>query len=141
VVDAKPRPPIIGNRKPTDPQISTADIAVHLCGWATPTTRDWKSGGADLTNSLVRKDGKLRNDLLDYQAFKAGPARLTVCGEMLTGSNAGMESGGALNPAHSRWLMGYPAEWDACAPTAMPSSRSKRPTSSKPSSKRKQKAK
>lgn len=30
VVDAKPRPPILGNRKATDPQISTADIAVHL---------------------------------------------------------------------------------------------------------------
>lgn len=30
VVDAKPRPPIIGNRKPSDPQIGLADIAVWL---------------------------------------------------------------------------------------------------------------
>ena len=30
VVDAKPNPPITSSRKPTDPQISTADIAVHL---------------------------------------------------------------------------------------------------------------
>lgn len=88
-----------------------------LSSWATPTTRDWKSGGADLTNSLIRKDGKLRNDLLDYQAFLAGPARLTADGLVLTGSAARTTNGGPLNPALSRWLMGLPPEWDDCAPT------------------------
>lgn len=93
------------------------NTCAQLSGWATPTTRDWKSGGSDLTNSLFRRCGKMRNDLLDYQAFLAGPARLTEYGEVLTGLAAETTSGGQLNPALSRWLMGLPQEWDDCAPT------------------------
>jgi hypothetical protein len=47
----------------------------------------------------------------------------------LTGSPAAMGSGGQFNPAHSRWLMGFPPAWDACAPTATRSTRGKRRSS------------
>lgn len=43
------------------------------------------------------------------------------------GSSATTEKPGALNPAFVCWLMGFPLGWDACAPTAMPSSRKSRP--------------
>ena len=102
----------------------TIALAAQMSGWPTPTTRDHKDGSECQNVPL--------NALLGRVAWLAGPARLTSTGEMLTGSSAGMESGGQLNPAHPRWLMGYPPEWDACAGMAMPSSRKSRRRSSEP---------
>jgi DNA (cytosine-5)-methyltransferase 1 len=65
------------------------------------------------------RNGKISLDVLDVVA------QLTS-GLTAIGSPAATEKPGQLNPAHSRWLMGYPAEWDACAPTATPSSRKSR---------------
>ncbi|WP_447876988.1 hypothetical protein [Serratia fonticola] len=92
---------------------TTIGGAARLTGWPTPAATDGKGGyqGGRLRN------GKLSTDRLDVVAQIAGPARLTVSGEILIGSTAGMESGGQLDPSHSRWLMALPPEWDDCAPT------------------------
>ena len=104
-----------------------------LAGWPTPTAK-FKAGGeyADPEKALARVLGPHANDLRDFAKLTEGtPARYTASGELLTGCSAGMESGGQLSPAHSRWLMGYPAAWDDCAVTETRSIRSKRPSSSR----------
>ena len=96
---------------------------VHLSGWPTPNasnaTRVAFKDNEKLFNRL--KAGKQAN--LQEMVAIAGPIRLTASGEMLTGSTAGMESGGQLNPNHSRWLQGYPEEWFSCVDWETVSSR------------------
>jgi hypothetical protein len=64
------------------------------------------------------EDGSPRKEFLKLPgaAKIIGQARYTVSGEMLIGSTAETANGGQLNPAHSRWLMGYRQAWDAASP-------------------------
>lgn len=113
----------------TSPTMLTHQVA--LAGWPTPSCNNDRAGSPESAMSMTRPDGtKVQQRLQDFAAI-CGPARLTASGEMLIGSSAAMESGGQLNPAHSRWLMALPPEWDDCAPTATRSTRSKRKSSSK----------
>ena len=93
--------------------------AASLTSWPTASARDWKDTSGMATTG-TNPDGSTRSRLDQLPR---------VAGLTAIGSPAATEKPGQLNPAHSRWLMGYPAEWDACAPTAMPSSRKSRKSS------------
>ncbi len=104
--------------RPGASQSNLAKQAAVLASWATPCARDHFPAHTPEYIAEKKAQGHGMANLND-QVQMVGPARLTARGELLTGSCAEMESGGQLNPAHSRWLMGLPPEWDDCAVMAM----------------------
>lgn len=86
---------------------------VALAGWPVPIANDAR--GSDYAYNQGRHDSRTLK--------LGGVAKLAVSGETPIGSTALTKNIGQLNPAHSRWLMGYRPVWDDCGVMAMPSSR------------------
>ena len=86
----------------------TLTSASRLASWATPAGRDWKDTPG-MATIATNPDGTTRErlDQLPRQAHLSGP--------MPSGSPAATGKRGQLNPAFSRWLMGFREAWDVAA--------------------------
>jgi hypothetical protein len=123
---------------------SLTQMSKMVSAWPTPQARDSINAGYATEESFNKAHARHRENgvhkqiaLSDLTKMWTWPsetfqaARLTATGEMLIGYSAAMESGGQLNPAHPRWLMGLPPVWDDCAVMAMQSLPKQRKRSSK----------
>jgi hypothetical protein len=122
----------------------TLTSASRLASWATPTTRDQKNSGGDGSNprdlprqtrlaawaTPTARDMRSESASDEFNAKRFGHTRgkplsaevLLTSGPPALGSPAATAKPDPLNPAHSRWLQGYPVAWDASAATAIASS-------------------
>ena len=118
--DWKDTPGMIAQRTDGRSRIDQLPRQVAAAMWPTPTHRDHFPAHTAEYIATKKALGHGMSNLSD----------MVPLGMVPPGSSDTTEKPGALNPAFVCWLMGFPPEWDACAPTAMPSSRKSRRSSS-----------
>lgn len=89
-----------------------------MAGWATTTTRDWRSDRGQLTSA-------------ELYGSKGQPLARQALYSDATGLSVTTPKSGLLSPEHSRWLLRLPPAWDDCMVTAMPSTRKRSRSSSR----------
>jgi hypothetical protein len=136
--------------RPQDTGVPLSQQAALTC-WPTPSARDWKGGKSNQHGKNARPLNEVA-ELASWRSSNAMPKNRgglqanpqaalermeqghtlnlddQVClalGTTSTPSIASTENRGALSPAHSRWLMGFPSFWDACAQPQLAKSKRK----------------
>ena len=119
-----------GNPSRAENHRSRLEDQVYLSGWATPAERDHRHPNA---KSYADRGGGKKGEQLPNQAAHSGPTP--------SSSVAPTEKRGALHPAFSLWLMGYPSQWMALAPSRASARSAARATPSSRKSPRRSSAK
>lgn len=104
----------------TDSSRKTVEL---VAGWATPRANDAKGPPTESLTHTTR--GTVRNDTLPLQAATAAASGTPSTSSPAATASGGASRRGALNPAFSCWLMGYPLAWAACGSRALASTRSR----------------
>jgi hypothetical protein len=104
----------VGTIRPHDTGIPLPQrVAQTVAMWPTPMAHEARLGYQRRVGDTKGSQKSLTTEATDHLGL----------GENITGLRGQTERPGALNPAFVCWLMGFPAEWEDCAPTAMPSRR------------------
>ncbi len=125
--------------KPPRPQDTGVPLSQQaaLAGWNTPRATDGSNGGPNQAGGALPADAALAGWATPMSKDARGNHSdcwaqvIKETGQTSTSSTAPTEKRGALNPEHSRWLMGYPDAWGSCGAMAMQSFRKLRRSSSK----------
>lgn len=116
----------VTGRMPDGSKVSmglSAQAKFLLAGWRTPTCGSPNSLRGQGQDPEVRAAQGHTVNLQDQVRLVSFPSGAGIVQNMFSGETV---ASGQLNPEHSRWLMGLPAEWSYCMAMAMPLSRPKR---------------